>query len=225
MNIDTRKALELAREALQRGDTYDREHAIAAIDAALSAHETPVANAGWMKSGALLYRLTDDRKPVNRDEIRVTMADGSRTDEACSRRAGELFDMLAAATAVPVAQGEREALRDAQREAVTPLIGPLLDAWEGSRQQCREDLPELDKWLRRLNRAMEDAPAPAAPVARPSAADIDAAIYAQCPDFDDWHEGPSIDDVRSIVCSVLALRPAPAAPVAPAPTGIGQGGA
>jgi hypothetical protein len=148
MDEQTRKALELAREAIQDGFSVcqsvcmDRSRrvmrddcafylqteewckwvkddvgtsvvsAIAAIDAALSAHETPVANAGWMKSGALLYRLTDDRKPVNRDEIRVTMADGSRTDEACSRRAGELFDRLTAAPAAPVAiDAERDQLR------------------------------------------------------------------------------------------------------------------
>lgn len=28
---------------------------------------------------------------------------------------------------------------------------------------------------------------------------IKLAIYKQCPDFDDWHEGPSIDDVIAIV--------------------------
>ena len=28
---------------------------------------------------------------------------------------------------------------------------------------------------------------------------IKMAIYKQCPDFDDWHEGPSIDDVIAIV--------------------------
>jgi hypothetical protein len=39
--------------------------------------------------------------------------------------------------------------------------------------------------------------------AAPSTEQIDAAIYAQCPDFDQWHEGPSIDDVRSIVRRVL----------------------
>jgi hypothetical protein len=27
---------------------------------------------------------------------------------------------------------------------------------------------------------------------------IDACVYQQCPDFDDWHEGPSIDDFRAI---------------------------
>ena len=49
---------------------------------------------GWLRSGPLLYRLTDERRPTNRDEIRVTMANESRTPEACARRAGELFDMI-----------------------------------------------------------------------------------------------------------------------------------
>lgn len=52
---------------------------------------------GWLQSGALLYRLTDDRKPCNRDEICVTMADSSTATEACSRRAGELLDRIRAA--------------------------------------------------------------------------------------------------------------------------------
>jgi hypothetical protein len=112
MEEQARKALELAREAIKRGAWQREDKAIAAIDAALSAPAAPVTNAGWLKSGALLYRLTDDRKPVNRDEIRVTMADGSRTDEACSRRAGELFDRLTAAPAAPVAiDAERDQLR------------------------------------------------------------------------------------------------------------------
>lgn len=103
MNDQARKALELARYSC---NALNDTEALAAIDAALSAPKTPVANSGWMRSGALLYRLTDDRKPVNRDEIRVTMADGSRTDEACSRLAGELFDMLAAAPAAQMSHLE-----------------------------------------------------------------------------------------------------------------------
>lgn len=57
---------------------------------------------------------------------------------------------------------EAERLRAAQSDAVMPLIGPLLDAWEGCSSTCREEFPEMDKWLRRINRAMEDAE-PAAP--------------------------------------------------------------
>lgn len=32
---------------------------------------------------------------------------------------------------------------------------------------------------------------------------IDSAIYNQCPDFDDWYEGPSIDDIRAIVRAAM----------------------
>jgi hypothetical protein len=54
-------------------------------------------------------------------------------------------------------QTEREKLRAAQAEAVMPLIGPLLDAWECCAQSVREEHPDLDKQLRKINRAMEDA--------------------------------------------------------------------
>ena len=50
-----------------------------------------------------------------------------------------------------------EHLRAAQAHAVMPLIGPLLDAWEGCSQNVRSEHPELDKQLRRINRAMEDS--------------------------------------------------------------------
>lgn len=33
---------------------------------------------------------------------------------------------------------------------------------------------------------------------------IDACVYKQCPDFDQWHEGPSIDDCRSIARATAA---------------------
>ena len=52
---------------------------------------------GWLQSGGLLYRLTDERRPQNRDEINVTMADGSRSDESRTRRAGELLDRIRSA--------------------------------------------------------------------------------------------------------------------------------
>lgn len=54
-------------------------------------------------------------------------------------------------------QLERDNLRAQQARDVMPLIGQLLDAWEGCSQRCREEFPELDKQLRRINRAMEDA--------------------------------------------------------------------
>ena len=51
---------------------------------------------GWLQDGPLLYRLTDERRPRNRDEIIVTMANSSRTEEARTRRAGELLDAVRA---------------------------------------------------------------------------------------------------------------------------------
>lgn len=56
---------------------------------------------GWLQDGPLLYRLTDERRSRNRDEIIVTMANSSRTEEARTRRAGELLD-AARASAVPI---------------------------------------------------------------------------------------------------------------------------
>ena len=73
----------------------------------------------------------------------------------------------AAAQPAPVQQPvnqERESLRAAQGEAVMPLIGPLLDAWESCSETMRGEQPEVDKYLRKINRAMEDATPPAAPV-------------------------------------------------------------
>jgi hypothetical protein len=51
---------------------------------------------GWLQDGPLLYCLTDERRPRNRDEIIVTMANSSRTEEARTRRAGELLDVVRA---------------------------------------------------------------------------------------------------------------------------------
>ena len=49
---------------------------------------------GWLHENGLLYRLTDERYPTNRDEINVTMADGSRSIESRSRRALELLNRI-----------------------------------------------------------------------------------------------------------------------------------
>lgn len=57
--------------------------------------ESGVAD-GWLHENGLLYRLTDERHPCNRDEINVTMADGSRSIESRSRRALELLDRIRA---------------------------------------------------------------------------------------------------------------------------------
>ena len=63
---------------------------------------------GWIQDGHLLYRLTDERRPRNRDEINVTMANSSRTEEARTRRAGELLDAIRAAAQVVEKQGDTQ---------------------------------------------------------------------------------------------------------------------
>lgn len=102
---------------------------------------------GWIQEGPLLYCLTDDRKPKNRDEISVTMADGSRTEEARTRRAGELLDAIRAAAAhavqpaVPVAetceicQGNGEIVTDWPRYQ-HPHVGDKGDEAVSACQEC-----------------------------------------------------------------------------------------
>lgn len=79
---------------------------IAALRDALAAEQTaaeqePVTADGWLHENGLLYRLTDERRQTNRDEINVTMADGSRSIEARSRRALELLDRIRATAPRP----------------------------------------------------------------------------------------------------------------------------
>lgn len=54
---------------------------------------------------------------------------------------------------------ERQGLRIVQARAVMPLIGPLLDAWEGipndAKDAMREDEPVLCEYLDRIAAAME----------------------------------------------------------------------
>ena len=64
--------------------------------ASLRAQLEAVGTGGWMRNGALLYRLTDERRPANFDEIRVTMANGSRDIGQTSSRAERLLVMLSA---------------------------------------------------------------------------------------------------------------------------------
>jgi hypothetical protein len=99
-----KEVLKLALNALERTNSepgslaFERElEAITAIKQALAAPAAPVRAAlhdGWLQEGSLLYRLTDGREPQNRDEINVTMADGSRSTESRTRRAGELLDRI-----------------------------------------------------------------------------------------------------------------------------------
>ncbi len=69
------------------------------------AKQVPQLQHGWRQEDSLLYRLTDDKRPQNHDEINVTMADGSRSIEARTRRAEELLDRLAAESSQQVPQG------------------------------------------------------------------------------------------------------------------------
>lgn len=73
---------------------------------------------GWLQSGALLYRLTEDRRPSNRDEIRVTMADQSHSPESCTRRAGELLDRIRRIEAL---EAELAKLRDSECDKIMAM--------------------------------------------------------------------------------------------------------
>ena len=75
---------------------------IASLESQLEA----VGTGGWMRNGALLYRLTDERRPANFDEIRVTMANGSRDISQTSSRAERLLVMLSAPQALGAACGD-----------------------------------------------------------------------------------------------------------------------
>ncbi len=95
---------DLYQWAIDAEDLIRHQHArIADLEAQLSAigaggvepPRKPVED-GWLQDGPLLYRLTDERRPRNRDEIIVTMANSSRTEEARTRRAGELLDAVRA---------------------------------------------------------------------------------------------------------------------------------
>ena len=76
-------------------------------DAAKPAAQVQKDAGGWMRDGGMLYRLTDERRPTNFDEIRVTMANGSRDTGQLSAQAERLLVMLVApqppAQAQPVA--------------------------------------------------------------------------------------------------------------------------
>ncbi|KWN77096.1 hypothetical protein [Burkholderia stagnalis] len=52
---------------------------------------------GWLQSGGLLYRLTGEPRPQNRDEINVTMANGSRDDAPRAARASQILALIAKA--------------------------------------------------------------------------------------------------------------------------------
>lgn len=66
---------------------------ITASHEARTEQETP-SKSGWLRAGSLLYRLTDEPRPQNCDEVNVTMADGSREDGPRAARARQLMGLL-----------------------------------------------------------------------------------------------------------------------------------
>ncbi|MCP1117009.1 hypothetical protein [Robbsia andropogonis] len=54
----------------------------------------PVKGEGWLQEGSLLYRLTKGPRTENKDEINVTMVDGSRDESARIKRASQLLMMI-----------------------------------------------------------------------------------------------------------------------------------
>ena len=99
---------------------------LAASEGSNEGSESVVAD-GWLHENGLLYRLTDERHPCNRDEINVTMADGSRSIESRSRRALELLDRIRATHPSPpegiaAEQALRNVLAEVQR--YMPPDGP-----------------------------------------------------------------------------------------------------
>lgn len=87
---------------------------------------------GWLQDGSLLYRLTDDTHPVNRDEINVAMADGSRSMESCTRRAGELLDSIRAGQAALFAAADTSELPN-----VPDSVLCYVHAYGGSAPGCQ----------------------------------------------------------------------------------------
>ena len=98
---------------------------------------------GWRRAGALLYRLTGECRPTNFDEIRVTMANGSRDIGQMSAQAERLLVMLTAtqpaAQAAPVdAESWLDLLAEARAALWQPANAALcerLDAFIDAAQQ------------------------------------------------------------------------------------------
>lgn len=89
---------------------------------------------------------------------------GLMSPEECEERVRPYRDRLLAGrnaalaeSGAPATHDEIHRLRAAQAEAVMPMIGPLLDAWECCSQAASEGCPELHQKLKAINRAMETA--------------------------------------------------------------------
>lgn len=95
--------------------------------------QEPATNDGWLQTGGLLYRLTDERRPQNRDEISVAMADGSRSIESRTRRAGELLDLIRSSPPQrkPLTRGQ---IREIE---VDVSLNPSFDYITPAEQLCR----------------------------------------------------------------------------------------
>lgn len=89
------------------------------------------------------------------DEEMVALVGGSMLDVARAIEAAVLAKLGAQEPVLQHADNELEGLRKSQAAAVMPLMGPLLDAWEEESSALRAEHPNIDKWLRKINRAME----------------------------------------------------------------------
>lgn len=94
-----RQTIDLLDDMLAPGATFSTDSLRAALE------QSGVEPDGWRQDHGLLYRLTDDPNPQNRDEINVTMADGSRSVESRTRRASELLDRIRHTAPQPAKQG------------------------------------------------------------------------------------------------------------------------
>ena len=86
----------------------------------------------------------------------IQQAEAQQPDNASCKSVQKRLEVQQPATGEPV-KAERDQLRCAQADAVMPLIGPLLDAWENADREVMSQEPELSKQLKNINSAMEDA--------------------------------------------------------------------
>lgn len=64
------------------------------LEALAVAGEDGAVACDWLRYGSLLYRLSDERRPQNTDEISITMAGGSRSADARDALAELLHNLL-----------------------------------------------------------------------------------------------------------------------------------
>lgn len=147
---------------------------IASLESQLEA----VGTGGWMRNGALLYRLTDECRPTNFDEIRVTMANGSRDIGQMSAQAERLLVMLTAPQPAPGVEtvSEREF-----KQFLSDVITAAGLVTHGNK--CKDLGRRLGEMSMRLLTAPKTAAAPAqAGEYQPSSADMVMAAL----DTEEW---------------------------------------